>query len=162
MVANPWKYFEFLFLLFGGSVALEVTFSPPTARVPSSPLGHSTWDTWWAKRSLGRFFYRGFSRFPLLQISLHHFSTLISFHFIPSVPVMVRHAWSAGTLAIYRSSIKRPTHSHFSTRPFVGHEFRIYLFVRPLDHLCGIVLSMAYIFQRSWIRFPAITYNYKV
>ena len=27
-------------------------------------------------------FSRGFSRFPLPQISIHHFSTLISFHFI--------------------------------------------------------------------------------
>ena len=44
----------------------------------------------------------GFSRFPLPQISFHHFSTLISsisFHFISSALVMVRQAWSAGTLA---------------------------------------------------------------
>ena len=50
-----------------------------------------------------------FSHFPLPQILFHHFSTLISsnsFHFIPSAPVMVRKAWSAGILAIHISSIK--------------------------------------------------------
>ena len=47
-------------------------------------------------------FSRGFSRFPLPQVSFHHFSTLISyisFHFIR--PCMVRQAWSAGTLATH-------------------------------------------------------------
>ena len=51
-------------------------------------------------------FYRGFFRFPLPQISFHHFSTLISsisFHFITLV--MVRQAWSAGTLAIHGPTI---------------------------------------------------------
>ena len=50
----------------------------------------------------------GFSRgFPLSQISFHHFYTLISsilFHFISSVPAMMRRAWSASTLAIHRLS----------------------------------------------------------
>ena len=54
-------------------------------------------------------FSRGFSRFPLPQISFHHFSTLISFisfHFISSAPVMVRQVESADILAIYIPSIK--------------------------------------------------------
>ena len=58
--------------------------SPPTSGVPSSRLGPSMWVSWWTKRGLGRFF-TGFSRFPIPQISFHHFSTLISsisFHFI--------------------------------------------------------------------------------
>ena len=49
-------------------------------------------------------FSRGFSRFPLPQISFHHFSTLIlfiSFHLISSTPVMVCQTWSAGILAIH-------------------------------------------------------------
>ena len=49
-------------------------------------------------------FSRGFSRFPLPQISFHHLSTLISsisFHFISSALVMVRQVWSAGTLATH-------------------------------------------------------------
>ena len=67
---------------------------------PSPPF----WDKdnlwlWWTG------FSRGFSRFPLPQISFHYFSTLISFislHFISSTPVMVRQAWSAGIIAIHR------------------------------------------------------------
>ena len=63
----------------GGLVAQAVRRSPPTAGVPSSRPGPSMWVSWWTKRGLG------FSRFPLPQISFHHFSTLISsisFHFI--------------------------------------------------------------------------------
>ena len=66
----------------GGLMAQAVSRLPPTAGVPSSRLGHSMWVSWWTKR-VG--FSQGFSRFPLLQISFHHFSTLISsisFHFI--------------------------------------------------------------------------------
>ena len=58
-----------------------------SAEVPSSHLCHSIWVSWRAKQSLG--WFRGFSRFPpfspLLQISFHHFSTLVHFislHFI--------------------------------------------------------------------------------
>ena len=47
-------------------------------------------------------FSRGFSRIPLPQISFHHFSTPISsILFISSAFVMVRQAWSAGTLATH-------------------------------------------------------------
>ena len=63
--------------LVGGLVAQAVRRSPPTAGVPSSRLGPSMWVC------VG--FSRGFSRFPLPQISFHHFSTLISsisFHII--------------------------------------------------------------------------------
>ena len=73
-----------LLRLRGGLVAQAVRLSPPTAGIPSSRLGHSMWVSWWTKRVwVG--FSRGFSRFPLPQISFHHFSTLISsisFHFI--------------------------------------------------------------------------------
>ena len=67
-----------------GLVAQAIRRQPPTAGAPSSRLGHSMWVSWWTKRGLGRFF-SGFSRFPLPQISFHHFSTIISsisFHFI--------------------------------------------------------------------------------
>ena len=69
----------------GGLMVQAVRRSPPTTGVPSSHLGHAMWVLWWTKRGLGRF-SRGFSRFPVPQISFHHFSTLISsisFHFIP-------------------------------------------------------------------------------
>ena len=72
---TSWGYYNNI--LFGGLVAQAVRRSPPTAGVPSSRLGHSMWVSWWTKRGLCRF-SRGFSRFPLPQISFHHFSTLIS------------------------------------------------------------------------------------
>ena len=53
------------------------------------------------KRRL-RDFSRGFYQFSLPQISFHNFSTLISF--ISSAHVMLYEAWSAGILAIHRSS----------------------------------------------------------
>ena len=85
----------------GGLVAQAVRRSPPTAGVRSSRLGLSMWVSWWTKRGLGRF-SRGFSRFPY-----HKFHSTISpysshpFRFISSALVMVRQAWSTGTLAIY-------------------------------------------------------------
>ena len=70
---------------------------------------------------------RGFSRFPLPQISFHHFSTLISsitFHFISpcdgALGVVGRHPSDSRTY-IYRGFIA----SHPSTRPCVGYELRI-------------------------------------
>ena len=57
-------------MFLDGLVAQAVRRSPPTAGVPSSRLGPSMWVSWWTKRGLGRF--------PLPQISFHHFSTLIS------------------------------------------------------------------------------------
>ena len=81
----------FLILIFNkllkfksGLVAQAVRRLPPTAGVPSLRLGPSMWVLWWTKRGLGSF-SQGFSRFPLPQVSFHHFSTLISpisFHFI--------------------------------------------------------------------------------
>ena len=74
-------------------------------------------------------FPRGFSRFPLPQISFHYFSTVISFisfRFISSAFVMVRHDWATNILAItdvqqtYRAFIV----SHSSTRPCIRHESR--------------------------------------
>ena len=64
--------------MLGGLVAQAVRRSPLTAGVPSSRLVHSMWASWWTKRGLGRFF-SGLSRFPLPQISFHHFSILISY-----------------------------------------------------------------------------------
>ena len=108
VASSKWKkkqrqygYNSLRWLLCGGLVAQAVRRSPPTAGVPSSRLGHSLWVSWWTNRGLGGF-SRGFSRFPLPQISFHHLSTLISsisFHFIALV--MVRQAWSAGTLATH-------------------------------------------------------------
>ena len=70
-------------------------------------------------------FSRGFSRFPLPQISFDHFSTLISsisFHVIRPCDgasgVVGRHPCYS---RIYNIS------SHPSTRPCVGHELRIFI-----------------------------------
>ena len=111
-----------------GLVAQAVRRSPPTAGVPSSHLGHSMWVSWWMKRGLCRFF-SGF----LLFFPYHKFHSTISpysshpFRFISSALVMVRQAWSAGTLAthgpiMYRGFIA----SHPLTWPCVGHELRIF------------------------------------
>ena len=98
-------------------MAQAVRHSPPTAGVPSSRLGHSMWVSWWTKRGLGSF-SRGFSRFPLPQISFHLFSTLISsisFHFIsPSdgaSGVVGRHPCYSWTynLGLHRISSLDPT-----------------------------------------------------
>ena len=97
----------------GGLVAQAVRRSPPTAGVPSLHLGHSMWVSWWTKRD----FSRGFSRFPLPQISFHHFSKLISsisFHFISPCDgasgVVGRHPCYSRTYNIWASShlIPRP------------------------------------------------------
>ena len=75
---------ELFIYLKGGLVAQAVRRSPPTTGVPSSRLGHSMWVSSWTK-GVWVGFSRGFSRFPLPQISFHHFSTLISsisLHFI--------------------------------------------------------------------------------
>ena len=110
-----------------GLVAQAVRRSPPTAGVPSSGLGPSMWVSWWTVRGLGSF-SRGFSRFPLPQISFHHFSTLISsISFISSALVMVRQAWSAGTFATHGSIISGL--HRISTRPCVGHELRIFIYI---------------------------------
>ena len=99
--------------------------SLPTAGLPSSRLRHSMWVSWWMKRDLDRFFSclpitgfsQGFSRFPLPQISFHHFSTLISsisFHFISPCDgasgVVSRHPCYSRTYNIGTSShlIPRP------------------------------------------------------
>ena len=83
-------------------------------------------------------FSRGFSRFPLPQISFHHFSTLISsisFHFI-SPWWCVRRGRPAPLLFTdlqYRGFIT----SHPSTRPCVGHELRIFIY------LCLLLRNLA-------------------
>ena len=85
---------------------------------------YSMWVSWWTKW-IWVGFYRGFCRFPFLQISFQHFSTLISFisfHFISSAPAWVRQAWSAGTLAIHKPSIRCMIASY----PCVGHELKIF------------------------------------
>ena len=91
----------------GGLVAQAVRRSPPTAGVPSSRLGHSLWVSWWTKRSPGRFF-SGFLPFSPTTIRLHSTISPFSSHpfrFISSALVMVRQAWSAGTLAIHWPTI---------------------------------------------------------
>ena len=83
----------------------EVSWSPPTAEVSSLRLGHSMWLSWWTKWSLARVFYR----FSLPQfhstISPHSSHSFVSFHLISSAPVMMRHVWSTGILAIQSPSI---------------------------------------------------------
>ena len=101
-----------------------VTHSPPTARVPSSHLGHSMWVSWWTKWSLGRFF-SGFLLSSPSQISFYYFSILISFiHFIypcaSASGVVGRHP-------CYSQTFNNGASSHLIPRPMpcVGHEFRI-------------------------------------
>ena len=106
-------------------MAQAVRRSPPTAGVPSSRLGHSMWVSWGTKRGLGRFFAGFFTLFPLPQISFHHFSTLISsisFHFNSSCDGTSGEPF---TDLQYRGFIA----SHPSTRPCVGHELRIFIFL---------------------------------
>ena len=76
--------------------------SPPTAGVPSSRLGHSMWVSWWTKRGLGRFLpFSPTTNFIPPFLHTHH----IHFRFISSALVMVRQAWSAGTLATHEPII---------------------------------------------------------
>ena len=85
----------------GGSVAKVVRRSPPTAGIPSSRLGRSMWVSWWKNRRLGRFLpFSSATNFipPFLHTHL--------IRFVSFVPVMIHQAWSAGMLAILRSSIK--------------------------------------------------------
>ena len=105
--------------------------APPTAGVPSSSLGHSMWVSWWTKRGLGRFF-SGFLPFspttnfipPFLHTHLIHFS----FHFIcpcdGASGVVGRHPCYSRTYNIGGSIASPPT-----TRPCVGHELRLFLFL---------------------------------
>ena len=99
-------------------MAQAVRRSPPTAGVPSSRLGHSMWVSC-ERNGVWVGFSRGFSRFPLRHSS--H-----PFRFISSALVMVRQAWSAGTLATQGPIIWGFIASHPSTRPCVGHELRIF------------------------------------
>ena len=80
-------------------MAQAVRRSPPTAGVPSSRLDHSMWVSWLTKRGLGRFF-AGFLPFsPSTNFFPPFLHTHHPFRFISSALVMVRQAWSAGTLA---------------------------------------------------------------
>ena len=81
-------------------VAQAVRRSPPTAGVPSSRLGPSMWVSWWTKRGLGRFF-AGFLPFSPTTNFIPPFLHTHTFRSISSVLVMVRQAWSAGTLATH-------------------------------------------------------------
>ena len=87
-------------------MAQAVRRSPPTAGLPSSRHGHSMWVSWWTKRGLGRFFFWVSPVFPYPKfhptISPH---SSHPFSFISSALVMVRQAWSVGTLAIHWSRI---------------------------------------------------------
>ena len=111
-------------------MAQAVRCFPPTAGVPSSHLGPSMWVSWWTTRGLGRF-STGFLPFspttnfipPFLHPHLIH---LVSFH--PPLWWCVRHGRPAPLLLtdLYcRGFIA----SHPSTRPCVGHELRIFIFI---------------------------------
>ena len=85
-------------------MAQAVRRSPPTAEVPSSRLGPSMWVLWWTIRGLGRFF-SGFLPFSPTTNSIPPFLHSHLIRFISSDLVMVRQAWSAGTLAIHGLTI---------------------------------------------------------
>ena len=114
----------FIFVRRGGLVAQAVRRSPPTAalgsrvRVSVTPCGFRG-----GRNGVWVGFSWGFSRFPLPEISFHHFSTLISsisFHFIRPCDgasgVIDRHPcysqiFNKGGFIV----------SHFSSRPCAGH-----------------------------------------
>ena len=81
-------------------MAQAVRRSLPTAGVPSSRLGPSMCVSWWTKRGLGRFF-TGFIPFSPTTNFIPPFLHTHPFCFISSALVMVRQAWSAGTLATH-------------------------------------------------------------
>ena len=81
-------------------MAQAVRRSPPTAGVPSARLGPSIWVSWWTKRGLGRFF-TGFLTFSPTTNFILPFPHTHPFRFISSALVMMRQAWSAGTLATH-------------------------------------------------------------
>ena len=87
-------------------MAQAVRRSLPTAGVPSSRLGHSMWVSWWTKRGLGRFF-AGFLPFSPTTNFIPPFSPYSShpFRLISSALVMMRQAWSAGTLPTHGPTI---------------------------------------------------------
>ena len=93
---------EFCVSKSGGLGAQAVRRSPPTAGVPSSRFGHSMWVSWWMKRGLGRFF-SGFISFSPTTNFIPPFLYSHLIRFISSAFVMVRQAWSAGTLAYSRT-----------------------------------------------------------
>ena len=126
-------YFDMKF--HGGSLTLAITYRlPPLGfriRVSVTPCGfRGGWNEVWVG------FSRGFSRFPLPQISFHHISTLISFilfrlisfHFIPYHPLLSwcvtcrRPAFLLFTDIQQRGFIA----FHPSTQPCVGHELSIF------------------------------------
>ena len=114
----------------GGLVAQAVRRSPPTAGVPSSRLGPYMWVSWWTKRGLGGFF-SGFLPFSpttnFIPPFLHsHFIHFVWFH--QPLWWCVRRGRPAPLLLTdlqYRGFIA----SHPSTRPCVGHELRILIFI---------------------------------
>ena len=99
--------------------------SPPTTGVPSLHLGPPCGFRG-GRNGVWVGFSRGFFRFPLPQISFHHFSTLtsfISFHFISPCDgasgMVGRHPCYSRTYNLGASS----------TRPCVGHELRIFIYL---------------------------------
>ena len=100
-------------LLYEHSLAQAVRRSSPTAGVPNSLFGHSMWVSWWAKLKLGMFFSRFLSFSPTTNFISH---SPHSFLLISLAPVMMRQAWSAGILAIYRPLINGAS-SHLIPRP---------------------------------------------
>ena len=106
---------------------LGARFPPLGSRVvPSSCLGHSVWVSWWTKRGLGRFF-SGFPPFsPTISPHSSHPFRFISFH--QPLWWCIRRGRPASLLFTglkYRGFIA----SHPSTRPCVGHELRIFIYI---------------------------------
>ena len=76
----------------------------------------------------------------------HQFHSTISphsfhpFRLISSALVMVRQAWSAGTLVTHGPIIWGFIASHPSTRPCVGHELRILLIIDTFSYAFALFL----------------------
>ena len=81
-----YNYYNYIYIyIIGGLVAQAVRSSPPTAGVPSSRLGPSTWVSWWTKRGVGRFF-TGFLPFSPTTNFIPPFLHTYLIHFVPFHP----------------------------------------------------------------------------
>ena len=133
-------------------MAQAVRRSPPTAGVPSSRLGPSIVYRG-GRKGVWVGFSRGFSRFPLPQISFHHFSTLISsisFHFIRpcdgAAGVVGRHPCYSRTYNIWASShlIPRPDLVLDTSWGYLFITYFFFLFLLPTLPNVGLTPPVTY------------------
>ena len=135
-------------------MAQAVRCSPLTTGVPSSRLGPSMWVSC-GRNGVWVGFSRGFSHFPLPQLSFHHFSTLISsisFHFISpcdgALGVAGRHPCYSRTYTLGASS-------HLIPRPNLVLDMSWgYLFIKSLvgnSHHVQVNTNVVFLLK-NWIR----------